>query len=127
MHRIVAALGGADGVGTPGIACRRGHRIVAALAVDVADRMYRRQIHHVEAHRRHIRQARNAILEGAVLAGGKALAAWHHLVPPPVRARGRSATNGNNGDRVRSGRSWLSAMASFNSAVSRGATLPVRR
>ena len=35
----------------------------------------------------------------------------------PDRARGRSTTNGNSCDRVRSGRNWLSAMASFNSAV----------
>jgi len=35
--------------------------------------------------------------------------------------RGRSAIKGNNCDRVRSGRNWLSAIASFNSAVSSGA------
>ena len=81
MHRIVAAFGGADGIGASGIAFGRGHRVVAALAVGVADRVDRREIDHVEAHRRDIRQPRDAILEGAVLAGRPALAARHHLVP----------------------------------------------
>ncbi len=95
MHRIVAALGGADSVGASGIVFRRCHRIVAALAVGVADRMDRREIDHVEAHRRDIGQARDAILECAVLAGHLALAARHHLVPcagarpRPVRDQGK--------------------------------------
>ena len=117
----------ADGIGAAGIAVGRGHRVVAALAVGVADRMDRREIDHVKAHRRDIRQPRDAILEGAVLAGRLALAARHHLVPGAGRARGRSATSGNSGDRVRSGRNWLSAIASFNSSVSSGAASPVCR
>src|SRR5229473_3259161 len=80
-YRIVAALGGADGVGTPGIAVSDRDRIVAALAVSVADGVDRREIDHVESHRRDIRQARDAILEGAALARYAALAARHHLVP----------------------------------------------
>ena len=45
----------------------------------------------------------------------------------PLRARGRSATNGNSCERVRSARNWLSAIASCSSSVSRGAVSPVCR
>ena len=118
MHRIVAAFGGADRIGAAGIAFGRRHRIVAALAVGLADRVDRREIDHVKAHRGDVRQPRDAIPEGAVLAGRTGPG----CVAPSrtrrrVRARGRSATNGNSCDRVRSGRDWLSAMASFSSSV----------
>ena len=46
--------------------------------------MDRREIDHVETHRRDIGQPRDAILESAVLAGITALAARHHLVPGAV-------------------------------------------
>ena len=57
MDRVVAALGRADrprraDVGRPG-----DQRVVAALAVDPADRVDRRQVEHVEAHRRDGRAA----------------------------------------------------------------------
>src|SRR5664279_1647148 len=81
MHGVMAAFGGANGVGASGMAFSRGHRVVAALAVGVADGVNRGQVHHVEAHRGDIRQPHDAILEGAVLAGCPALAARHHLVP----------------------------------------------
>src|SRR5450631_1616169 len=81
MHRIVAALGGADGIGTSGIVVGGRDRIVAALSVGVTDGVDRGEIDHVESHRRDIRQARDAILEGAVLVRYATLAARHHLVP----------------------------------------------
>ena len=90
MDRAVAALGRADRVRAAGIAGRGREGVVAALAVDAADRMDRRQIDHVEAHRRDLGQPRDAIVEGGALRRGAALAAWKHLVPrgkarePPV-------------------------------------------
>ena len=84
MHRIVAALGRADRVGAAGIALGRRHRVVAALAVGLSDRVDRREIDHVETHRGDVGQPRDAILERAVLARRLALAARHHLVPGAV-------------------------------------------
>ena len=81
MNRIVAALGGADGVEAAGIAGLGAQRVVAALAVGAADRMDRREIEHVEAERRDLRQPGDAIVERAVPARHLALAARHHLVP----------------------------------------------
>ena len=84
VHGVMAAFGGSDRIGTAGIAFLGLHRIVAALAVGLSDRVDRREIHHVEAHRRDIRQPRDAIPERAVLPGHRALAARHHLVPCTV-------------------------------------------
>ncbi len=62
-------------------------RVVAALAVDPADRVDRRQVEHVEAHRRHLRQPLRGGGEGAgdgrVLLGRRhrTLGAGEELVP----------------------------------------------
>ena len=77
----------ADGVEAARIAGLRGHRVVLALAVDMADRVNRREIKHVEAERGDFRHARDTIVESAVLAGDRTLAARHHLVPG-ARTRG---------------------------------------
>ncbi len=88
MHRIVAAFGAADRVGASRIAFRRRHGVVAALAVGMADRVDRGQIHHVKSHRGNVGQAFDAILEGTMLARRLALAARYHLVPRAIsRAR----------------------------------------
>ncbi len=75
------ALGTADGIGTAEIVRLRAQRVVAALAVGRADRMDRREIQHVEAHRADRRQPRDHIGEGAmplrIIRGG----AGKHLVP----------------------------------------------
>ncbi len=81
MHRIVAALGGADRVRASGIAFSRSRRVVAALAVGAADGVNGCEIDHVKTHRRDVRQSRDAILECAVLARNLSLAARNHLVP----------------------------------------------
>src|SRR6266404_4800087 len=113
MYRVVSALSGADGVRTSGIAFKCGHRIVAALAVGVADGVNRREIDDIEAHRRDIRQPRDAILERAVLAGDLALAARHHLVPcavsrpPPVRHQWKQLRSRQVGSRLAFGHGVL--------------------
>ena len=81
VHRIVTALARTDRIGTPGIAFRRSHGVVAALAVGAADGMDRRQIDDVKAHARNVRQARDTVPERAVLAGRFRLATGHHLIP----------------------------------------------
>ena len=81
MDRVVAALPAADRVEAAGIVRAGLERIVLALAVGLADRMDRRQIEHVEAERGDLRHPRDAIVERAVLARHRALAARHHFVP----------------------------------------------
>src|SRR5262245_66490787 len=81
MHGVVAALGGADGIGATRIAGFATQRIIATLAVDAADRMDRSQIQHVEAKRGDLGQSVDAIIKGAVLANDLRLAAGHPLVP----------------------------------------------
>src|SRR5215831_9503766 len=78
---VVAALGGADGIWTARIAGLATERIVAALAVDAADRMDGSQIKYTETHRRDVGQAVNTIVKGAVLAEHRRLTTRHHLVP----------------------------------------------
>src|SRR6266436_3909021 len=68
MHRIMAALGGADGVGTSGIAVGGRDRIVAALAVGVTDGVDRRELRCVEPYGRYLRHPWDAILAGLVWA-----------------------------------------------------------
>ena len=84
MDGVVAAFGRADRIGAAGIAFLGRHRIVAALAIGLADRVDRREIDHVEPHRRDVRQAGDAIPERAVPARNLALAAGHHFVPGAV-------------------------------------------
>src|SRR5205814_10066547 len=81
MYRIVAAFGAADRVGATGITFDSRDRIIAPLAIGFPDRVDRREIDDVKTHLRDVGQARDAILEGAVLPGGKALAPGYHFVP----------------------------------------------
>ena len=55
--RVVAAVRGADGVRGPDVARRRLERVVAALAVRVADGMDRQHVQDVESHLRDVRDA----------------------------------------------------------------------
>ena len=84
VYGVVAAFGRADRIGTAGIALLRRRRVVASLAIDPSDRVDRREVDDVKTHRGDIGQPRDAILEGAVLAGHLALAAWDHFVPGAV-------------------------------------------
>src|SRR6266566_4525967 len=81
VYGVVAALGGADGIWTARIAGFAMERIVAALAVDAADRMDGSQIKYIETHRADVVQSIDTIVKGAVFAGHRRLTAWHHLVP----------------------------------------------
>ena len=60
QHVLVAAFGRADRPGAADVVGLGHERVVLALAVDAADRMDRRQVEHVEAHRRDVGQARLA-------------------------------------------------------------------
>ena len=62
---VVAALGRADRPGGARVVGLRGQGVVAALAVDLADRVDRRQVDQVEAHRRDRRQPLGGLGEGA--------------------------------------------------------------
>ena len=64
LHGIVAAFRRADRPGTPGIGgpCRK--RVVPSLAEAAADRVDRRQVDHVEAHCRNVRQALRGLRKG---------------------------------------------------------------
>src|SRR6516225_4791454 len=81
VYGVVAALGGADGIWTARIPGFAMERIVAALAVDAADRMDGSQINDIETHRADVGQSIDTIVKGAVLTGDRRLTAWHHLVP----------------------------------------------
>src|SRR5690606_12726890 len=69
MNGIVAASLRADGIDRAGVAALRLQRIVAALAVGLADGMYRREIENVKAHRLDVRQLPDDIVERAVARG----------------------------------------------------------
>src|SRR3546814_9177684 len=82
----MSALGRTDRVRRSGVAGLRGEGVVAALAVGRADRMDRRQIHHVEAHPRHARKAfgrgaERPRLDGAVPEAAGPFRAGEELVP----------------------------------------------
>src|SRR5262249_28900715 len=78
---IVSAFGGADGVRGGGVALGGAGGGVTALAVDAADRMDRRQVYDVEAEAGDVGQSGDRVIERAVLARHRALAARNHLVP----------------------------------------------
>ncbi len=90
VDRVVPAVAGADRPGRAGVVGPGGERVVRPLAVDLADRVDRRQVDHVEAHRRHALQPLGRGLEVAAgdLAGdrvaGRALGAREELVPAAV-------------------------------------------
>ena len=77
----MAALHAADRVWAAGIVGTGRQRVVAALAVDPADRVDRREIEHVEAHVADIGQPADHVVEGAVPRRIAALRAREHLVP----------------------------------------------
>ena len=81
MDRIMAALGATDGIWTAQIAGFGTQRVIAALAVRRADRMNRRKIQHVEAHRADQRQVRYHVGERAVPCGVICRGTRKHLVP----------------------------------------------
>ena len=66
MDRVVAAFRAADRIGAAEIARLGAQRVVAALAVGAADRVDRREIQHVEAHRADRRQPADHVVERAV-------------------------------------------------------------
>ena len=117
---------GRAGIGVGGV-----EGVVAALAVDLADRMDRRQVHHVETHGRNRGEPLGSGGEGAgarrVHAG--ALAAGKNSYHDPNNARVRSTRNGHPGDsagKSRSGCSVSSSVTSEASATARRAS-PGRR
>ena len=87
MDRVVAALGRADRPGRADVVGPGDQGVVAPLAVDPADRVDRRQVDHVEAHRRHLRQPLRGGGEGARARRGvpgrrhRPLGAGEELVP----------------------------------------------
>src|SRR5207244_346026 len=80
----VAALAGADAPGTAGIARPGGGRVILSLSKRSADGVDRRQVEHVEAHRRDVGQAGLHVLERAVPAWLRGRGAREQLVPRAV-------------------------------------------
>ena len=111
VDRVVAALGRADRPRRADVGRLGGQRVVPALAVDPADRVDRRQVDHVEAHRGDAGQPPGRGGEGAVPAAcrpvdHRALGAGEELVPggeerplpvDPERVRGRRVTSSRTG------------------------------
>src|SRR5207302_7584788 len=81
LDRAMAALGGADRIGAAGILGPRDDGVVAALAVDPADRVDWHQIDDIEAERRDIAKPLDAIIESGAALRVPALTARKHLVP----------------------------------------------
>src|SRR5258708_40223715 len=81
MYGIVAALGRADGIGAARIAGFATERVIAALAVDAADRMDGSQIKHIDTKHGDLGRSTDTIVQGAVLTSHRRLTARHHLVP----------------------------------------------
>jgi hypothetical protein len=81
VNRLVASRFATDGPGAAMVLLRRARLVVRPFALGKADRVNRRQIQHVEAHRRDIGEARFYILKRAVLSGLRACGARKQLVP----------------------------------------------
>ncbi|MCY1215630.1 hypothetical protein D9M72_274810 [compost metagenome] len=103
MQRIVAAFLAADGVGAAVIARLGTQAVVAALAVGAADRVDRREVEHVEAHRANGGQPGDDIVEGAVAGLVVALRAREQLVPAGV-ACGQAIGLDRHGHRMTRGK-----------------------
>ena len=99
MDRLVAALGRADRPRAARIARPRVERVVAALALGGADRVDRRQVEDVEAHRRDVGQARLDVGERAVRAPAVGASAGTSRTTRRSR-RGGSTTIGSIGSSV---------------------------
>src|SRR3954453_19405844 len=81
MDSVVPPFRAADRVGTAEILRGRAQGVVATLAVGRPDRMDRREVLHVEAHRPDRWQPRDNIAECPMpcrIVGGRA---WEHLIP----------------------------------------------
>src|SRR6516164_4357504 len=109
-------------IGTAGVAGHRAQGIVPPFAIGVANGVNGRQIEHVEAERRDVRQARDAIVEGAVLSRNTTLAPWHHLIPG---ASLRQRPFHHEGKRIASGQIRASALTATNSDESNVAKSPL--
>src|SRR3546814_36833 len=81
MDGVVTTLLRADGVGAARVALRGFQGIVAALAVDPADRVDRRQVEHIEAEVAQVGEPPDDIVEGAVPCRVARLRARQELVP----------------------------------------------
>ncbi len=90
VHGVVATVLTADRPGRAGVVRAGNEGVVRTLAVDLADRVDRGQVDHVEAHRRDRRQALSGGEEGprARRVEGRPLRAGEHLVPAPVQRPG---------------------------------------
>ena len=71
----------ADRPRAAGVTGGRDQRVVPALALGVADRVDRREVDDVEAHRPDVVEPRDAVVPGAVPAGDPTLRAREQLVP----------------------------------------------
>src|SRR5262249_41334582 len=69
MPRVMAALRGTDRIETAGVVGASLERVIASLAIGVADRMDRGEVDDVEAETGNVWQPRNAIVERAMPAG----------------------------------------------------------
>jgi hypothetical protein len=78
---LVAACAAADGPGAARISGRGAGSVVGTLALELADRVDRRQIKHVETHLGHVRQQPLEVGERAVLERARGRRARKHLVP----------------------------------------------
>ncbi len=96
MDGVVAAVLAADRPRRAGVVRARGQRVVGALAVDLADRVDRRQVDHVEAHLGDGVQA----LRGGHEVAGRDLAGLRRAGRP--RSAGRTRTSCRRAREVRS-------------------------
>src|SRR6185437_2395988 len=81
MHGLVSALTAADRPWASRVAGGGADAGVGALALDLAERMDRRQVQHVETHRGDVGQQSLEVREGTVLAGPGRSGTRKHLVP----------------------------------------------
>ena len=97
QDRGVAAFVGADRPRAADVVGLGDERVVAALALDPADRVDRREVQDVEAEPGDVRQARLDVLEGAVPPRRRAEAERGNSSYQALnRARSRSATSGSS-------------------------------
>ena len=81
MNGVVTPASPPIAYGLPGSSASSLQRIVAALAVGLADRMDRREIEHIESHVADARQVADHVVEGAVAVRIVAHRAGEDLVP----------------------------------------------
>src|SRR5690606_23626872 len=81
VHRVVSARLATDGPRRADVSRLAHAGVVAALAVREPDGVDRREVNHVEAEGRDLRDAPLGVAEGAVAPGLRALGAREQLVP----------------------------------------------